>query len=142
MTPVLDILAGMLCGTLMGLTASAHAAVMLTTRPPRVIQRRLEDSGSSNLTTVIVFGLVVFWTVMGVVAALVADAVLGDVSSLSLVPSSGYLVAVGIVLMVFGSPAVFFLRDRWMHGAISLTLAFGIYGFLIPNAVIALQNRA
>ena len=66
MTPVLDILAGMLCGTLMGLIASAHAAVMLTARPPRVIQQRIEDGGSSNLVTVIVFGLVVVWTMLGV----------------------------------------------------------------------------
>ena len=61
---MLDILAGMLCGTLMGLIASAHAAVMLTARPPRVIQQRIEEGGSSNLVTVIVFGLVVVWTML------------------------------------------------------------------------------
>lgn len=142
MTPVLDILAGMLCGTLMGLIASAHAAVMLTARPPRMIQHRIEQGGSSNLVTVIVFGLVVVWTILGVLAALVADAVLPDVAAIDLVPSSAYLVAVVLVLVIMATPAMLFLRDRWMHGMFSLIIALGIYGFLIPNAVIALQNRA
>ena len=142
MTPALDILAGMLCGTLMGLIASAHAAVMLTARPPRMIQQRIEEGGSSNLVTVIVFGLVVVWTMLGVLAALVADAVLPDVAAMSLVPSSAYLVAVVLVLVIMGAPTMLFLRDSWMHGMFSLLIALGIYGFLIPNAVIALQNRA
>ena len=137
----MDILAGMLVGTLMGLIASAHAAILLASRPPRWFQRRIEAGGSANLVTFVVFGLVVMWTIVGVVAALVADVVLGDVDALSLVPSSGYLAAVAVVLAVFGVPSMFLLRDRWMHGAISLILALGIYGFLIPNAVIALQNR-
>ncbi len=142
MTPALDILAGMLCGTLMGLIASAHAAVMLTARPPRMIQQRIEEGGSSNLVTVIVFGLVVVWTMLGVLAALVADAVLPDVAVMRLVPSSAYLVAVVLLLVIMGAPTMLFLRDRWMHGMFSLLIALGIYGFLIPNAVIALQNRA
>lgn len=142
MTPALDILAGMLCGTLMGLIASAHAAVMLTARPPRMIQQRIEEGGSSNLVTMIVFGLVVVWTILGVFAALAADAVLPDVAAIRLVPSSAYLVAVVLVLVMMGVPAMLFLRDRWMHGMFSLLIALGIYGFLIPNAVIALQNRA
>lgn len=141
MTPLLDILAGMLVGTLMGLIASAHAAILFAARPPEFFLRRLEDGGSSNLVTIIVFGLVVLWTIVGVVAALVADLALGDVDMLSLVPSSGYLIAVIVVLIVVGLPMMLFMRDRWIHGAISLVLAFGIYGFLIPNAVIALQNR-
>ena len=141
MTPVLDILAGMLCGTLMGLIASAHAAVMLTARPPRVIQQRIEEGGSSNLVTVIVFGLVVVWTVLGVLAAQVADVMLPEVAVMRLVPSSAYLVTVILVLVILGTPAMLFLRDRWMHGVFSLLTALGIYGFLIPNAVIALQNQ-
>ena len=136
-----DILAGMLVGTLMGLIASAHAAILFATRPPQFFLRRIEDGGSPNLVTIIVFGLVVLWTLVGVFAALVADLVLGDVGTLSLVPSGGYLVAVILVLVVVGAPVMFLMRDRWMHGAISLILALGIYGFLIPNAVIALQNR-
>ena len=141
MTVALDILAGMLVGTLMGLIASAHAAVLFTSRPPRFIERRIEEGGSANLVSVIVFGLVVLWTVAGVFAALIADAVIGEDAVLELVPSSEYLVAVVVVLVVFGGVAMFFLRDRWVHGLFSLVLAFGIYGFLIPNAVIALQNR-
>ena len=142
MTPALDILAGMLCGTLMGLIASAHAAVMLTARPPRMLHQRIEEGGSSNLVTVIVFGLVVVWTILGVFAALAADAVLPDVAAMTLVPSSAYLVAIALVLVILGTPTMLFLRDRWMHGMFSLLIALGIYGFLIPNAVIALQNRA
>ena len=141
MTVVSDILAGMLTGTLMGLIASAHAAVLFASKPPRFIERRIEEGGSGNLATVVLFGLVVFWTMVGVVAALVADAVIGEDAVLELVPSSEYLIAVFVVLVVFGGVAMFFLRDRWVHGVVNLVLGFGIFGFLVPNAVIALQNR-
>ena len=141
MTVVLDILAGMLTGTLMGLIASAHAAVLFALKPPRFIERRIEEGGSGNLVTVVVFGLVVFWTMVGVATALIADAVIGEDADLALVPSPEYLVAVVAALVVFGGVAMFFLRDRWAHGVVSLVLAFGIYGVLVPNAVIALQNR-
>ena len=67
---------------------------------------------------------------------------LPEVAAMRLVPSSAYLVAVVLVLAILGAPAMLFLRDRWMHGMFSLLIALGIYGFLIPNAVIALQNRA
>ena len=141
MTPALDILAGMLVGTLMGLIASAHAAILLTYRPPRLLQERLESGQGSNAVTAVVFGLVVVWTLFGVIAALVADALITNDAELSAVPSSEYLVAVLVVLIIVGAPVLLFLRDRWMHGAVSLALAFCLYGFLVPNAVIALQNR-
>ena len=66
MTPALDILAGMLVGTLMGLIASAHAAILLTYRPPRLLQERLETGRGANAVTVVIFGLVVVWTIFGV----------------------------------------------------------------------------
>ncbi len=141
MTLALDILAGMLMGTLMGLIASAHAAVLLAYRPPRLLQQRIEDGQGTNAVTVVVFGLVVVWVIAGVVAALIADALIPNDAEIGAVPNSQYLVTVIVALIILGSPAIFFLRDRWLHGAISLGLAFCIYGFLIPNAVIALQNR-
>ena len=107
-----------------------------------MIQQRIEEGRSPNLVTVIVFGLVVVWTILGMLAAIVADAVLPDIAAVRLVPSSAYLVTVILVLLIMGAPAMMFLRDRWMHGMFSLLIALGIYGFLIPNAVIALQNRA
>ena len=76
MTLALDILAGMLMGTLMGLIASAHAAVLLAYRPPRLLQQRIEDGQGTNAVTVVVFGLVVVWVFAGVVAALIADALI------------------------------------------------------------------
>ncbi len=141
MTPTLDILAGMLVGTLMGLIASAHAAILLTYRPPRLLRERLENGQGGNAVTVVIFGLVVVCTIFGVMAALVADALIANGTELGAVPSTEYLVAVLVVLIIVGAPAFFFLRARWIHGAVSLALAFCIYGFLIPNAVIALQNR-
>ena len=125
----------------MGLIASAHAAILLTYRPPRMLQERLENGQGGNAVTVVIFGLVVVWTIFGVIAALVADALIADVTELSIVPSSEFLVVILVVLIVIGVPVLLFLRDRWMHGVVSLALAFCIYGFLVPNAVIALQNR-
>ena len=141
MTIALDILAGMLIGTLMGLIASAHAAILLTYRPPRYFQRRIEDGGSPNIVTTFVFGLVVLWVIAGVLAALFADALIDQNATLEIVPSSEYLVTIITVLVLFGTIAIFFMRDRWLHTAINLATAIALYGILIPNAVIALQNR-
>ena len=142
MTPALDILAGMLAGTLMGLIASAHAALMVVYRPPKFVLRRIEDGKGTNLITAVVFGLVVAWVGAGVLAALLADALISNAAEYALVPSDQYLVAVAMALFILGAPVIFVLRDRWLHGVFSLALAIGIYGLLIPNAVIALQNRA
>ena len=142
MTPALDVLAGMLAGTLMGLIASAHAALLAVYRPPKFVLRRITDGQGTNLITAVVFGLVVVWVGTGVLAALLADALISDAAEYALIPSDQYLVAVAMVLFILGVPVIFVLRDRWLHGVFSLALAIGIYGFLIPNAVIALQNRA
>ena len=141
MTFALDILAGMLVGTLMGLIASAHTAILLTYRPPRFIQRRIEDGGSTNLVTTIVFGLVVVYVLAGVIAALLADATLHDDAAMRLIPSPPYLATIAIATTLPAAIATFFLRDRWLHAAASLTLAIALYGILLPNMVIALQNR-
>ena len=141
MTPALDILAGMLAGTLMGLIASAHAALLVVYRPPKFLLRRVAEGQGTNLITAVVFGLVVVWVAVGVLAALLADALISDAAEFALIPSDQYLVAVAMVLFILGAPVIFVLRDRWIHGVFSQVLAIGIYGFLIPNAVIALQNR-
>ena len=141
MTPVLDILAGMLAGTLMGLGASAHAAVMFTYRPPRLLQARIESGNGTNAVMFIMLGLVLFWIMVAIAAAFVADALMPDVAELTLVPSSEYLTAVVVAFIILGGPTLFILRERWLHGIVNLAIAFGICGFLIPNLVIALQGR-
>ena len=135
------ILAGMLCGTLMGLIASAHVAILLTARPPEWLRRRLAEGRSGNLVSAMVFGVTAMWLLAGIAASLLAGALLRDVTEYAAMPSSEYLVAVVAAIVVFGGIAAFVLRERWMHVALSSLLALGIFGALVPNLVIAMQNR-
>ncbi len=138
---MLDILAGMLCGTLVGLVASAHAALIFTFRPPRMLQQRIEEERAATVVTFAALGTVTLSIIAGISGALIADALLPESANFGIVPSSEYLIMVIIVIAIFGVPMLFFLRDRLLHGLFELALALGIYGILLPNAVIALQNR-
>lgn len=136
-------MAGMLGGMLMGMTWSGYAAVLFTFDPPAVLRNRIEAGAAARATMAIAFGSIAVWVMLGVGAALIADAAMAGVGgSYALVPSSTYAALLLVLLMVAGVPLFGFMRDKALHVAIWLALVLGIYGGLIPNLVIALQNRA
>ncbi len=141
MTPVLDILAGMLAGTLMGMISSSYAAVFLTYHTPRFVEARIAAGNSTRVAMFIMLSLVFGSILAGILAAFVADALITDVTELQFIPSSTYLTVVNFALIIPAFLMLIILREKWLHGFLNLWFAFGIYGFLVPNLVIALQTR-
>ncbi len=141
MTPALDILAGMLGGMIMGMTFAGHSAVLFTFNPPRVLLKRIERGRAVNLVVAIAGGALSLWTMIGVILALIADALMEGDKGFSLVPNVTYLGLVMAGIIAAGLPVLFAMRDKWQHVAFWALLAVVIYGLLMPNLVIALQNR-
>ncbi len=141
MTIALDILAGMLGGMIMGMAFAGHSAVLFTFNPPRALLKRVEQGRIVNLIVALVGGAVSLWTLLGVVGAIIADALIEERAEFSLFPSTAYIGMVVAGILIIGLPVLFVMRDRWQHVAFWLMLALAIYGVLIPNLVIALQSR-
>ncbi len=141
MTIGLDILAGLLGGMIMGMAFAGHSAVLLTFNPPRALLKRVEQGRIVNFIVALVGGAMSMWTLLGVVGAIVADALIEESAEFMLIPSATYagIVIAGIIFV--GLPVLLIMRDRWPHVTFWLLLALAIYGVLIPNLVIALQNR-
>jgi len=132
----------MLGGALMGMTWLGHAAVVFALDPPRTIRERIEAGKSASTTMAIAMGTLLGFVVVGSGAALVADAAMGGTGGqLSLIPNGLYAVMAVTVAVVSAVPLIGFMRDKLKHLAIWVALAVGIYGMLIPNLVVALQNR-
>jgi len=131
----------MLCGTLMGLTSSAHAAMLFTFRPPVILQRRIAEERAATVVTFAALFTMSLAVVAGVAGAFAADVLIAEDANFAVVPDSDYLAMVMVAIVIVGLPALFFMRDRWPHVMSELMLALGIYGILMPNVLIALQNR-
>ena len=142
LTPVLDLLAGMLGGALMAMTWLGYAAMVFTFDPPEAIKQRIESGKSASTTMAIAMGTLLGFVVVGCGAGLVADAAMGGIGGrLSLVPSGLYAAMTITVAIVAAVPLIGFMHDKLTHLAVWVALAVGIYGVLIPNLVVALQNR-
>ncbi len=141
MTPVIDIMAGLLCGTLMGLIASAHAAFLFSFNPPSLLRRRIEEGKATGPMMLAMLAIIVAWTFLGVIAGLIADVAIPEGTARSLVPSPGYLTMVLVLLTIVGAPILMVFRDRWRHVIFGWVLSLSIFGVLIPVMVVALQSR-
>ncbi len=142
MTIALDILAGLLGGMIMGMAFAGHSAVLFTFNPPRALLKRIEQGRIVNFIVALVGGAVSLWTLLGIVGAIVADALIEESAEFKLVPSTAYIGMVIAGIIIVGLPVLLLMRDRWQHVTFWLLLALAIYGVLIPNLVIALQSRA
>ena len=143
LTPALDIVAGMMAGMLMGLAWSGHAAVIFAAKPPSFLRERVGQADATRLIVIVVLGLITAFVALGVGAALAADAAMAGVGGdYALLPSAPYLTLVAVLTAVVGLPLIAFMRDKLVHAITWLILATAIYGLLIPNLVLAVQNRA
>lgn len=126
----------------MGMTWSGYAAIVFTAIPPQMLLSRSESGGSARLIFATFTVSIAGFLVMGVGAALAADAAMpgvgGDYSIVANVPYTSF---VTVLALVAGVPLTAFMRTHILHIAIWLTMAAGVYGALIPNLVLALQNR-
>ena len=142
LTPALDVVAGMMAGMLMGLAWSGHAAVIFAMSPPSFLRERVGQADSTRLIVAVSLGSITGFVALGAVAALISDATMDGVGGgYALLPSAPYFTLVAVLIGLVGLPLLAFMRDRLFHVIAWLIMATAIYGLLIPNLVLAVQNR-
>jgi cytochrome bd-type quinol oxidase subunit 2 len=131
----------MIGGALMGMVFVTHLALLLVYRPPRALRERAAESTVANLITMAALVTFLGWNVLAIMMAFAAQALLsGDGTQLSIAPSPIYLFVVLFVVLFISIPAFIFFRDRKQHLLGEILVFLGIFGFLIPNLVVAIQR--
>jgi magnesium-transporting ATPase (P-type) len=138
--PLKTLVVGMIAGGLMGMVFIGHLALLLVHNPPEALKRRAVESSVTKLVTITTLVTYLTWNVIAIFMAFAAQALLsGDDPKISIAPSPAYLFVVIFVALFLAIPAMIFFRDRKNHLFGELALFIGIFGFLIPNMVVAVQ---
>jgi hypothetical protein len=132
--------AGLLAGTIMGLTSQAYWLIVFAYRPPEVITSKGQSSPVANL--VLLGGLLITgaWVILGGLLAMLFEAARPEQRDLALVPSIPFAAGLVFLATIVLIPALFVLQ-RWMkHIFLTYILFIGIFGLLIPNLVLAVHD--
>jgi hypothetical protein len=130
----------MIGGGLMGMIFVGHLALVLVFNPPQALKSRAVESSVTKLVTITTIATYLAWNVLAIFMAFAAQALLtGDDPHISIAPSPAYLFVVVFVTVFLAIPAFVFFRDRKNHLLGELALFIGVFGFLIPNMVVAVQ---
>jgi|TARA_B110000263_G_scaffold141095_1_gene122367 cytochrome bd-type quinol oxidase subunit 2 len=139
--PLRTVIAGMIGGALMGMIFVTHLALLLVYNPPKALAERAVESSVSSLITMSALVTFLGWNVLAIIMAFAAEATrLNDSTQISIAPSPTYLFAVLFVVLFISIPAFIFFRDRKQHLLGEILVFIGIFGFLIPNLVVAIQR--
>ena len=126
----------------MAMTWLGYAAIVFVANPPAMLRSRSEHGGSGRFFVTVVVGSITVFFALGAAAALASDAAMdgigGEYAIVQTVPYASLVLMLGIVA---GVPLMAFLRTHLWHVACWIAMAVGVYGLLIPNLVLALQNR-
>ena len=138
--PLRTLVVGMIGGGLMGMIFVGHLALLLVFNPPNALRKRAVESSVTKLVTITTIVTYLIWNLLAIFMSFAAQATLsGSDPKISLAPSPAYLFVVVFVTLVLAIPAFVFFRDRKNHLLGELALFIGIFGFLIPNMVVAVQ---
>ena len=139
--PLRTVIAGMIGGALMGMIFVTHLALLLVYNPPKALAERAIESSVSNLITISALVTFLGWNLLAIVMAFAAQATRSsDSTQISIAPSPVYLFVVLFVVLFISIPAFIFFRDRKQHLLGEILVFIGIFGFLIPNLVVAVQR--
>jgi cytochrome bd-type quinol oxidase subunit 2 len=139
--PLRTVIAGMIGGALMGMIFVTHLALLLVYNPPKALAERAVESSVSSLITMSALVTFLGWNVLAIIMAFAAEATRSnDSTQISIAPSPAYLFAVLFVVLFIAIPAFIFFRDRKQHLLGEILVFIGIFGFLIPNLVVAIQR--
>jgi cytochrome bd-type quinol oxidase subunit 2 len=139
--PLRTVIAGMIGGALMGMIFVTHLALLLVYNPPKALAERAVESSVSSLITMSALVTFLGWNVLAIIMAFAAESTrLNDSTQISIAPSPTYLFAVLFVVLFISIPAFIFFRDRKQHLLGEILVFIGIFGFLIPNLVVAIQR--
>ncbi len=131
-------LAGFMGGTLMGLLFVTHMAILLTFRPPKALAARAAEGGVTGRVVAMSAAAMFAWSALGIAAAFGFEAMRGSYpSSVATLPSLAFTATVVWVTALVAIPASLFMRDRLWHLAAQVALIVGIFGWLVPNLVVA-----
>ncbi len=131
----------MIGGALMGMIFVTHLALLLVYDPPQKLKERASESNVSYL--IMLTALVTFlgWNILAILMSFAAQATQsGDNLAISLAPSPAYLFVVLFLVLFISIPSFIFFRDRKNHLLLELAIFIAIFGFLIPNLVVAIQR--
>ncbi|HIF73194.1 MAG TPA: hypothetical protein EYQ61_11650 [Dehalococcoidia bacterium] len=142
--PLRTVIAGMIGGAVMGMVFVTHMALLLVYNPPQALKNRAAESSVSKLITMATVATYLGWNFLAIVMAFAAQATrsastLAD-PQISIAPSPVYLLVVLFVTIGISIPAFVFFQDRKQHFLAELAVFIGIFGFLIPNLVVAVQR--
>ncbi|MBT3554629.1 MAG: hypothetical protein HN926_10545 [Chloroflexi bacterium] len=139
--PLRTVIAGMIGGTLMGMIFVTHMALLLVYSPPKALAERAVESNVSNLITISALVMFLGWSLLAIIMALAAQLTRSsDSTQISIAPSPVYLFVVLFVVLFISIPAFIFFKDRKQHLLGEILVFIGIFGFLIPNLVVAIQR--
>mgnify|MGYP001327637064 FL=1 len=139
--PLRTVIAGMIGGALMGLVFVTHISLLLVNHPPAVLIERAAVSNVSRLITITAFVTFIGWNVLAIIMSFGAQVNLEMTSSrLSFAPSVTYLLIIAFLTLFIAIPALVIFRDRKMHVFAELLFFVGVFGFLIPNLVVAVHR--
>jgi len=135
------VVAGMIGGALMGLLFLAHISILLVNHPPSALLKRATVSNVSRLITISAFVTFVGWNVLAILMSFAAQGIL-EMSSLGVTfaPSVDYLFILAFLTLLIVIPSFVMFRDRKIHVFAELLVFLGVFGFLIPNLVVAVHN--
>ncbi len=139
--PLRTVIAGMIGGALMGMVFVTHISLLLVHHPPSVLKERAVVSNVSRLITVTAFVTFIGWDFLAILMSFAAQANIETTSlRLSLLPSPVYLLIVTFLTLFILIPALVIFRDRKVHVVAELLVFIGVFGFLIPNLVVAVHR--
>ena len=139
--PLRTVIAGMIGGALMGLVFVTHISLLLVNHPPAVLIERAAVSNVSRLITITAFVTFIGWNVLAIIMSFGAQVNLEMTSSrLSFAPSVTYLLIIAFLTLFIAIPALVIFRDRKIHVFAELLFFVGVFGFLIPNLVLAVHR--
>ena len=125
----------------MGMVFVTHLALLLVYSPPKALRERAAESTVSNLITMSALVTFLGWNFLAIGMAFTAKVMQsGDGTQISVAPSPVYLFVVLFVVLFISIPAFIFFRDRKPHLLGEILVFIGIFGFLIPNLVVAIQR--
>ena len=134
-------IAGMLGGMLMGMIAVAHISLLLVFSPPPRLLKRAGDQGVGNTAMLASLFISFSWAFVGIAAGFGFSGIESVApTSVPTIPSATYLVIVLVLAAMLAIPGAVFLRGRMAHLALQLFLFIGIFGWLIPNLVMAQRS--
>jgi hypothetical protein len=132
------LLAGALGGMLLGLISVAHLSLLLVFNPPKALLQKAGEEGIGGAAMLVSLAISFSWAFVGIGAAFLFGGIESVApTSVPTIPSVTYLVVVLVLAALFAMPAAVVLRDRLRHLALQLLLFIGIFGWLIPNLVMA-----